>query len=89
MQLGGYDLKGCMPELFISKAEQTAAKQLIAKAGAERAFKIAWALRGSSYHKVYPLLEPLMRRWLASRPDAVLFTLGGPESRGLELRPHQ
>lgn len=53
----------------------------------ERAGKdivLVWALAGSSVHKAYPYLDPLVARVLITYPEAHIYLVGGPEAKILE-----
>ena len=69
MRLGGYpDATGRKGELYFSKAEEKDA--LFLRNKLKDKFFIIWALKGSSYHKVYPLLADALGGWLDAHPDA-------------------
>lgn len=84
MKLGGYpEAKGLRGELFFTAAERKEALAMRKELGDR--FVLAWSLRGSSYHKIYPLAEPAANEWLAQHPDATIFLVGGPESEQYEF----
>lgn len=84
MRLAGYPgATGQKGELYFSNAENKACKFFRNKY--KDKFFVMWALRGSSFHKQYPLLEPALRGWLANNPDAVVMLVGGPGEQSLEF----
>lgn len=75
MELGGYpQALGRRGELFFSRDERREAKRLRDKFSGK--FLVLWALSGSSHHKQYPLLVPVMADWLATKPDARVVLMG-------------
>ena len=73
-------------ELFFSNSEEREMKKFFA--GLEGKFVILWALNGSSHHKIYPLMEPVMQRWWETHKDTVLITVGDHVARLLEIDDH-
>jgi ADP-heptose:LPS heptosyltransferase/predicted SAM-dependent methyltransferase len=47
-------------------------------------YVLVWALAGSSVHKAYPYLDPIVARIMISYPDVHVFLVGGPEGKLLE-----
>lgn len=79
-KLAGYpEVIGQRPELFFTKAEEKQAQFVRSKA--KDKFLILWAAKGSSYHKSYPLLAPVLSQWLDAHPDAHVFLAGGPQDK--------
>lgn len=77
MRLGGYpDALGRKGELFFSSAEEKAAKFVRNKY--KDKFLVLWGLKGSSYHKIYPMLKTTLTAWLAKHPDAQVLLTGAP-----------
>lgn len=80
LRLGGYpDKLGCKGELYFSRHEEKQAQFVRGKF--KDKFLILWAAKGSSYHKCYPLLGPVMNAWFAKHPDAHMFLAGGPADK--------
>lgn len=88
MKLGGYpDRKGMRPHLYFSKAERKAAAWVRSKY--EGKFLILWALKGSSYHKQYPLLRSTLSKWLGEHPRAYALLAGAEGDRALAFEHPQ
>lgn len=88
MRLGGYpDVKGTRGELFFSPTEEKAVKKLRDKF--KDKFLILWALRGSSFHKQYPLLQHALGGWLDKHPDALALLAGAPQDAQLGFTHQQ
>lgn len=84
MRLGGYpDALGRRGELYFSRAEEREAEHTRAKF--KDRFLMLWALKGSSYHKVYPLLAPVLSDWLNTHPKAFCITTGSAAEAGLQF----
>lgn len=84
MALGGYpDRIGQRGELFFSPQERKDTAKLRKQFAGK--FIIGWGLNGSSYHKLYPLTQPVLYEFLSKHPDAVVFLLGGPEAEQYEF----
>lgn len=76
MRLGGYpDCKGTKGELYFSRAEEKQAAFVRSKYKDQ--FLILWAAKGSSFHKAYPLLAPVLSGWLDQHKDSHVFLTGG------------
>ncbi len=89
MRLGGYpDVVGARTEQHFSKDELRNARRDRDRMGRDK-FVVLWGLKGSSYHKQYPLLEPTLRAWLAKRPDALVLLTGGPEDAAMQFEHPQ
>lgn len=89
MRLGGYpDVVGAQTEQHFSHAELKQAQKNRDRIGRDR-FTVLWGLKGSSFHKQYPLLEPTLRTWLARHPDATVALTGGPSDAGLQFEHPQ
>lgn len=95
MRRGGYpeDL-GTRGELFFTRAEERKASQFfnldlrrhhLVEGKPENKFIILWALNGSSHHKVYPLMEPLLIEWFKTHPDSLCITVGDQMAGLLEF----
>lgn len=84
MRLGGYpEIKGTQGELFFSGEEERSARHLRSKFPGK--FLVLWSLKGSSYHKVYPMLEPTLRDWLSAHPDAQIILTGSEHDKALQF----
>ena len=89
-----YTLKRCGLEptssngdLFFTEAEERRARKFFEPL--KDRFVILWALNGSSHHKVYPLMETVLRRFLEDHPQAVAITVGDDLARLLEFEHPQ
>lgn len=88
MELGGYpDARGKRGELFFTPQERKEALKMKKEFAGK--FVIGWGMNGSSHHKVYPLVEPVLHTWLATRPDVVVVLLGGPEAQKYQFEHPQ
>lgn len=88
MKMGGYPGEtGRVGELYISGEEKRWAH--LAKKDRGGDWWVMWALSGSSHHKVYPLMEPVMVDWLKKHPNARLVTVGDDTTRLLEFEHPQ
>jgi ADP-heptose:LPS heptosyltransferase len=84
MALGGYTgVTGSRGELYFSNAEIKQAKYLREKF--KDRFMIMWGLKGSSHHKIYPLLVPVLSQWLDAHPDAIAILVGGEADKPLQF----
>jgi ADP-heptose:LPS heptosyltransferase len=85
MELGGYpEETGTRGELYFTKSEEKKVRKFIDSArAAGKKFIVMCPLRGSSYHKKYPLLGAVMNQWLKDKPDALVILTGGSESTPL------
>lgn len=81
---GGYpEVTGQRGELFFTSSEEREAEKFWKPLRGK--FTILWALNGSSHHKVYPLMEPVLRKFLKDHPDSVAVTVGDDLARLLEF----
>lgn len=88
LALGGYPgVTGSKGELYFSNAE-TKQAQKIRERFKDR-FLVVWSLKGSSHHKIYPMLPPVLAGWLDSHPDAIAVLVGAPVDKGLEFEHPQ
>jgi len=77
-------------ELFFTEAEERRAKRWFAELAKDGPrFIIQWALNGSSHHKVYPLMESVLREWFSRHPDSLAITTGDYMARLLEFEHPQ
>lgn len=84
LALGGYpEITGKCGEMFFTSQERKEALRM--KKELEGKWVIGWGMNGSSYHKVYPLTQPVLDEWLSKNPDAIVFLLGGPEAQRYEF----
>lgn len=75
MRLGGYpEATGLNGELYFSAAEEKNVRFMRTKF--KDKFMILWALKGSSYHKAYPLLDSALGEWLTKHPDSIALLCG-------------
>lgn len=73
-------------ELFFTERELQSAKDILD----HTKFNILWALKGSSWHKLYPTTAPLLTEWLKGKPDVRVLLSGGPDAKPYEFeRPPQ
>jgi ADP-heptose:LPS heptosyltransferase len=80
MALGGYpEAVGTRGELFFSPGERKEALALRKELAGK--FVVGWGMKGSSYHKIYPLVAPVLWEWLPKNPNVVVFLLGSAESQ--------
>lgn len=88
MRLGGYpEATGTKGELYFSRSEEKAAAWV--RKRYEDKFLILWALKGSSYHKQYPLLQPVLCDWLDTHPDAFCLLAGAGADAPLQFEHPQ
>jgi hypothetical protein len=88
MQLGGYPTHvGRRGELYFSSGEERQARKF--RDRFRDKFLVLWALNGSSHHKLYGLLEPVLNDWLEAHPDAVVVTIGDYTAKLLEFEHPQ
>lgn len=84
MKLGGYpNVLGARGELFFSRGEEKDALWIRGKH--KNKFFVVWALNGSSHHKKYGLLKPVLTDWLASHPNVVVVTVGDARAKEHEF----
>jgi len=88
MDRGGYpNVTGTRGELFFTNAEERRAQKFFQPMRDQ--FVVVWALNGSSHHKIYPLMEPLLREWFRTHPDARVVTTGDTNAKQLEFDHYQ
>jgi ADP-heptose:LPS heptosyltransferase len=87
LKRGGYDLEGQRGQLYFTQGEERRWKEFARPL--EGKFTILWALNGSSHHKVYPLMEPLLRKLFEKYPDIICITVGDDLARLLEFEHPQ
>lgn len=78
-------IKGKNGELFFTKAEERKAQEFFSTL--KDKFVIVWALNGSSHHKVFPMMEPLLKEWFKKYQDTVVITVGDVMAQLMEF-PH-
>ena len=84
LRLGGYpEVTGTRGELYFNRDEEKRAQRL--RERFKDSFLMVWALKGSSYHKTYPLLGPVLTQWLTTHPDAQVITVGSKDDKALEF----
>lgn len=85
---GGYPkILGTHGELFFTQAEERRAQKFFRPL--HEYFNILWALNGSSHHKVYPMMESVLREWFRTHPDARCITVGDANAKHLEFGHYQ
>ncbi len=88
MRLGGYpEAMGAKGELYFSNAEHKQAKHF--RDRTKDQFLIMWALKGSSHHKQYPLLEPALTEWLDEHPRAIAMLVGAQADSNMQFTHRQ
>lgn len=88
MALGGYPgMEGTRGELYFTNAELKQANHLREKF--KDKFMVVWSLKGSSHHKIYPLLVPVLSQWLDNHPDAIAILVGAQSDVPLEFEHPQ
>lgn len=86
MRLGGYpECTGTRGELYFSRTEEKQAQWVRNKLKGK--FFVLWGLRGSSHHKLYPLLQPTLEHWLTRHPEARVMLTGSARDAELQF-PH-
>jgi len=86
MARGGFpEVTGRNGELYFTDFEERRAREFFDPLKGK--FVIVWALNGSSHHKVYPLMEAVLRKFLDTHLQAVAVTVGDDLARLLEF-PH-
>lgn len=84
LELGGYPgVNGSKGELYFTNNEIKQAKKI--RDRFKDRFMIMWSLKGSSHHKIYPLLPPVLGQWLDTHPDAIAILVGSPADKPLEF----
>jgi ADP-heptose:LPS heptosyltransferase len=92
MRLGGHptDRQTIVGKFYCTKHELAAAKaeyDRLAEGGTR--FVWGWALHGTSHHKCYPLMQPLLHEYLDANPTQRVVLLGGSEHRNLQFEHPQ
>lgn len=84
MRLGGYpDLCGTRGEIYFTRSEEKEAAHI--REIYRDKFLVLWGLKGSSHHKQYPLLQPVLTEWLGRRSDAWVVLTGSPMDKPLQF----
>lgn len=85
MSLAGYpELKGQLPELHFSEAEETLMQSFL-KAHCQGKFVVEWSLSGSSFHKHYPWTPYITGEMFKRHPeDVVIVTVGDEDCQIIE-----
>jgi len=85
---GGYpEVTGKRGEMFFTRAEERRAQEFFKDV--QDKFIVLWSLNGSSHHKVFPLMEPCMRKFLSEHPDSRLITVGDYTAKLMEFEHPQ
>lgn len=78
LALGGYpEVTGKRGELYFSNAEIKECRKI--RERFHDKFMIMWSLKGSSHHKIYPMLAPVLSQWLDAHPDAIAILVGAAD----------
>lgn len=86
LALGGYpEVTGRRGELYFTASEEKEARHIRDKFADK--FMVVWSLKGSSHHKIYPMLAPVLTRWLDTHPDAGAILVGSEADKPLQF-PH-
>ncbi len=86
--LGGYPTAaGLRGELYFNSEEERTARRFRDKFRDK--FFVLWALNGSSHHKIYGLLAPVLADWLDAHPDAIAVTVGDKAAKAGEFEHPQ
>ncbi len=82
LEIGGYPNGDPTPELFFTKKEEKKVKELVSRYGGlfGDGPVIAWSVRGSSHHKIYPMMWPVIEKWLANNKRGGFLLLGGTDA---------
>lgn len=84
MKWSGYpELRGQRGELFFSKPERRDVREV--RDAHPKKFLLLWALNGSSFHKRYGPLPPVLGEWLDKHPQAVAILSGDKRAEGLQF----
>lgn len=84
LRIGGYtDVASPCGELFFSPSEERQGAEW--RKRCKDKFLVAWLPKGSSEHKSYPLMPEVLRGWLAKHPEALVFSIGGPDAQTWEF----
>ena len=81
------EIKGRLGELYFTEVEERRAREFFQSL--TNKFIVMWALNGSSHHKVYPMMESVLRKFLAEHPQAIALTVGDDLARLLEFEHPQ
>lgn len=79
MRCGGYDTSGVRGELFFTNAEERRATQFFSQF--RNRFVVIWSMNGSSHHKMYPGMIPVLEEWFLQHPDSNVITVGDQRAR--------
>jgi ADP-heptose:LPS heptosyltransferase/predicted SAM-dependent methyltransferase len=77
MSLGGMDVTGMRPEIYLSDREEYLGN--LFKEKNKGFFKVQWQLTGSSIHKQYPYSESIIDYFIDKYPDIKFYLSGGGE----------
>ena len=85
MERGGYpEVRGTKGELFFNHQERKEIDRFLAQYKGK--FVVVWALNGSSYHKMYPLMQPVVETWCKDHPETLVLTVGDNMSKMHEFK---
>jgi len=74
-------------ELFILRDEERKALDVLGEY--EGKFTIVWSLNGSSQHKIYPMVEPVLVEFLDNHPDVRVIFVGDNRAKELQFEHPQ
>ena len=83
MKCAGYDIVGTRGEIYLSDDEKQWARKV--RGSYDGKFVIAWNLRGSSEHKLYPLAETVAYEFGKDKSDIVILTVGNENEKYLDF----
>ena len=83
LALGGYPDADPSLDMFFSRKEEK--KFLKDWNIINNKFRIVWVLKGSSFHKAYPLAQAVLQQWLKDKPDVLVFQVGGDDAKPYEI----
>ena len=83
MKAGYPDIKGQNGTMHLTPEEDRWGKKFVQDLNSS--FVVAWSLRGSSHHKVYPVGELVAGQFLQDYPDAKIITLGDTSAKEMSF----
>lgn len=82
LELCGFAGDKVVGELYFTDKETKRAKEFVED---RNRFYLMCPLKGSSWHKIYPMLQPTLRQWLQDKPDVVVFLTGDSAAKRYEF----
>lgn len=87
LEIGGYKVEKPRGELYFTSKEEKFAKEMT---GDPSRFYILCPVKGSSWHKTYPILRPSFTAWLKDKPDVLVYLTGaGADAANYEWEDKQ